>query len=230
LIVCRALLFDMDGLMVDSEPLWFEVERDFARARGGDWTDALGRACIGQGLANTLRVMHETYGFAVDLARDADAIVQLFVARVGELTLKPGFEALLAEAERRAVPRAVASSSARRLVEATLARFDLRRRFGAVVTGDCVAHPKPAPDIFLEAARRLGVHPRDCVVLEDSSAGVRAARAAGMRVIAVPEGGRPALTGEAADAEDAEDAEDAADATVSDLHAALALLSFSALA
>jgi beta-phosphoglucomutase-like phosphatase (HAD superfamily) len=81
------------------------------------------------------------------------------------------------------------------------------------VTGDCVAHPKPAPDIFLEAARRLGVPPEECVVLEDSLAGVRAARAAGMRVIAVPEGSPSAeMTAQA-------------DAVVVDLHAAHALLS-----
>ena len=209
---CRALLFDMDGLMVDSEPLWFEVEREFARARGGDWTEAQGTACIGKGLANTLRVMHASFGFPVDLERDAAAIVELFVARVAELELKPGFEELLAEACSKGVPRALASSSARRLVEATLARFGLRERFDAVVTGDCVAHPKPAPDIFLEAARRLGVTADDCVVLEDSLAGVRAARAAGMRVIAVPE---TAAT---------EELTSLAQAVVDDLHEARALL------
>ena len=213
MIPCRALLFDMDGLMVDSEPLWFEVEREFARARGGAWTEELGTACIGQGMANTLRVMHESFGFPVDVERDASVIVELFVSRVAELTLKPGFEELLADACSRGVPRALASSSARRLVEATLARFGVRERFDAVVTGDCVAHPKPAPDIFLEAARRLGVPPEGCVVLEDSLAGVRAARAAGMRVIAVPEGTASAeMTAEA-------------DAVVSDLHVARAFLS-----
>jgi beta-phosphoglucomutase-like phosphatase (HAD superfamily) len=211
-IPCRALLFDMDGLMVDSEPLWFAVEREFARARGGDWTEELGTACVGQGLANTLRVMHASFGFPVDLARDATVIVELFVARVAELTLKVGFEELFAEAHARRVPRALGSSSARRLVEATLARFGVRERFDAIVTGDCVAHPKPAPDIFLEAARRLRVAPEGCVVLEDSLAGVRAARAAGMRVIAIPEGpASPEMTA-------------LADAVVGDLHAARGLL------
>ena len=213
MIPCRALLFDMDGLMVDSEPLWFEVEREFARARGGDWTEALGTACIGMGMANTLRVMHESFGVPVDVERDASVIVELFVARVGELTLKTGFDELLAEALSKGVPRALASSSARRLVEATLARFGVRERFDAVVTGDCVAHPKPAPDIFLEAARRLRVPPEACVVLEDSLAGVRAARAAGMRVIAVPEGVASA------------EMTSLAEAVVSDLHAARAILS-----
>jgi len=212
-IPCRALLFDMDGLMVDSEPLWFEVEREFARARGGVWTEELGTQCIGQGLASTLRVMHASFGFPVDVARDTLLIIELFVARVSELTLKAGFEELLGEAHSHGVPRALASSSARPLVDATLARFALRERFDAVVTGDCVAHPKPAPDIFLEAARRLGVPPEGCVVLEDSLTGVRAAHAAGMRVIAVPE--RAAAVEMTA----------LADAVVGDLHAARALLS-----
>jgi beta-phosphoglucomutase-like phosphatase (HAD superfamily) len=211
-LACRALLFDMDGLMVDSEPLWFEVERDFAAARGGDWTEELASACIGQGMANTLRVMRESFGFAGDLGRDASVLVELFLGRVAGLELKPGFDELLAEACSRSLPRALASSSARRLVEATLARFALRERFDAVVTGDCVARPKPAPDIFLEAARRLGVPPGACVVLEDSLAGVEAARAAGMRVIAVPEG-TPSAEMTAL-----------ADAVVGDLHAARELL------
>jgi sugar-phosphatase len=213
-IRCGALLFDMDGLMVDSEPLWFDVEREFARARGGEWTPELGRACIGQGMASTLRVMQETFGFEVNAERDAAAIVEMFVLRVGELALKTGFEELLGEARVRGVPRALASSSARRLVDATLVRFGAREGFDAVVTGDCVARPKPAPDIFLEAARRLGVPPAACVVLEDSLAGVRAARAAGMQVVAVPESPpAPEMTA-------------LAYAVVDDLHAARALLSF----
>jgi HAD superfamily hydrolase (TIGR01509 family) len=211
---CGALVFDMDGLMVDSEPLWFAVEREFVRARGGPrdgWTLELWTGCIGQGMANVLRVMHEAFGFAVDLERDAAEIVESFVARVAELTLKPGCEELVAAARARDLPRAVASSSARRLVEATLGRFAMRGRFDAVVTGDCVARPKPAPDIFLEAAARLGVEPAACVVLEDSLAGVQAARAAGMGVIAVPEHAPERFSG-------------LADAVVADLHAARALL------
>jgi sugar-phosphatase len=213
-IRCDALVLDMDGLMVDSEPLWFQVERDFARARGAEWTPELWAGCIGQGMAYTLRVMHEAFGFAIDPDRDTAEIVGSFVARVGELALKPGCAELVAAAREAGVPLAVASSSARRLVEATLARFGLRDRFDAVVTGDCVARPKPAPDIFLEAAARLGVAPAACVVLEDSLAGVRAARAAGMRVIAVPEHAPERFAALA----------DAPDAIVADLHAARALL------
>jgi mannitol-1-/sugar-/sorbitol-6-/2-deoxyglucose-6-phosphatase len=213
-IPCRALLFDMDGLMVDSEPLWLDVGRAFARARGGTWTEEMAKACIGRGLANTLRVMEGTLGIPVDLESDVTAMVELFLSRVSELRLKPGFDELLEAARSGGIPRALASSSARRLVEATLARFGLRDPFDAVVTGDCVARPKPAPDIFLEAARRLAVPPEGCVVLEDSLAGVQAARAAGMAVIAVPE--HPA----------SEEMTSLADAVVTDLGEARARLSF----
>jgi sugar-phosphatase len=181
-----ALLLDMDGLMVDSEPLWFEVERDFARSRGGDWTPELAHACVGQGLRHTLDVMRDTFGFAIDEARDTRDVIDRFLARVGSLVLKPGCEELLAQANGH-VPMALASSSSRRLVEGVVARFGLGAILGAVVSGDDVARPKPAPDIFLEAARRLGAPAEQCVVLEDSLAGVAAARAAGMHAIAVPE-------------------------------------------
>jgi HAD superfamily hydrolase (TIGR01509 family) len=211
-IACRALLFDMDGLMVDSEPLWFEVQSEFVRARGGKWTAELAARCIGGGLPNALHVMGEAFGFAVDATGDAQAMIDTFVARVGDLALKPGCEELVDAARGRALPCAVASSSTQRLVDATLERFGLRARFDAVVTGDCVVHPKPAPDIFLEAAARLAIPPSGCVVLEDSLAGVRAARAAAMTVIAVPERRLEAFL-------------EVADAVVDDLHAARALLS-----
>jgi HAD superfamily hydrolase (TIGR01509 family) len=188
----RALLLDMDGLMVDSEPLWFEVEGDFARSRGGDWSPELAHACIGRGLVHTLEVMHRAFGFDVDLARDGDDIVGRFIEKIGGLTLKPGCRELLDEA-RGQVALALASSSARRLVAAVVTRFELAQHFGAVVSGDDVAHPKPAPDIFLAAASRLGVAPLDCVVLEDSLAGATSGRSAGMRVIAVPERATPGM-------------------------------------
>jgi HAD superfamily hydrolase (TIGR01509 family) len=210
---CSALLFDMDGLAVDSEPLWFRVERDFARDRGGDFTEAMAQGCVGRGMAHTLRLMESVFGFAVDVERDSAHVIDRFIARVDELALKPGFVELLQLARSRGVPRALASSSARRLVGATLERFDLASSFDAVVTGDCVEHPKPAPDIFLEAARRLGVAPSECVVLEDSQAGCRAGRAAGMTVFAVPE-------------YDPAPFHALADAVAKDLHEARRLLTF----
>ena len=184
----RALVLDMDGLLVDSEPLWCEVERDFARARGGSWTAELAAACTGKGLANTLRVMSNELHITVDLEHDALVIVESFIARASELVLKPGARELIDVSIARRIPIALGSSSASRLVRAVLERFELTASFAVIVSGDDVAHTKPAPDIFLKAAALLGVAPSDCVVLEDSLAGVTAGRAAVMQVIAVPEG------------------------------------------
>lgn len=211
MLACRALLFDLDGLMVDSEPAWFDLQREFVAARGGTWTSELARRCVGGGLVNALRVIEQAFGFAVDVDRDSAWMMDAFVQRVDRLELKAGCLELVDAAGARGLGRAVASSSTDRLVRATLERFGLRERFDAIVTGESVARPKPAPDIFLEAAARLGARPSECVVLEDSLAGVRAGRAAGMRVIAVPEG-------------EAAGFGDWADAVVSDLHAARGVL------
>lgn len=172
--------------MVDSEPLWFAVERAFASARGGDWTAAHAASCVGRGTPHTLRTMSDLFGFPVDIARDTAEIVDAFIARVAEIAWKPGCPELLDAAK--SLPLAVASSSPTRLIHAVLDRFSIRSRFAAIVSGQDVASAKPAPDIFLRAAELLGVAPSACAVLEDSLAGATAGRAAGMFVIAVPEG------------------------------------------
>jgi sugar-phosphatase len=185
----RALLLDMDGLLVDSEPLWFRVERAFAAERGGDWTAAHAADNVGRGIATTLANMRAMFGFEVDVARDAAIILDAFIAAVDDLAWKPGAPELL-EAARGRVGLALASSSPRRLVDTVVRRFALDRALVTIVTGDDVARTKPAPDIFLLAASRLGVAPSACAVLEDSPSGATAGRAAGAFVIAVPEGPR----------------------------------------
>jgi len=189
----RALLWDMDGLLVDSEPLWFLVERDFAKRRGGDFTEKHARDNIGKGIRNTVHLMHELFGFPIDVERDVGELITDFMNRAGELSLKPGAQDLL-DVTTRSHGLALASSSHRRLILATLDRFELVPYFDAIVSGEDIARPKPAPDIFLRAAELLQVPIGECVVLEDSLAGVTAGRAAGAIVIAIPEGpidGRP---------------------------------------
>jgi mannitol-1-/sugar-/sorbitol-6-/2-deoxyglucose-6-phosphatase len=181
-----ALVLDMDGLMVDSEPLWFEVERTFAADRGAEWTLAHAHVAVGRGLATTLSIMHEAFGFPVDVVRDTAWIQGAFVDRVGSLAFKPGCLELLDAAA--ALPLAVASSSPMRLIRAVLDRFAIAERFQVIVSGESVANPKPAPDIFLRTAAELGVAPARCAVFEDSLAGATAGHAAGMFVVAVPEG------------------------------------------
>ncbi len=187
-----ALIFDLDGLLVDSEPVWFEVESAYLRRLGPHaWTRADAEACMGQGTPNTLRVWHERFGVRIDVERDTEAILDGVVARAADIAPKPGARELLAWAAARRVPAAVASSSRHRLIDAVLRATNLRASFAAVVSGQDVARGKPAPDIFLRAAGVLGVPAERCVVLEDALAGVEGARAAGAMVVAVPSAPSP---------------------------------------
>jgi HAD superfamily hydrolase (TIGR01509 family) len=183
----RAILFDMDGLLVDSEPHWYEVEREFACARGGEWTEELAIAGRGGGLRATLLRMSKIFGFAVHEENDATEIIDRLISRAPEIRPKPGALELL-QAARGRIPMALASSAPYRLIVAVLDALRIDHYFDVIVSGESVPKPKPAPDIFLHAARELGVPPRECIVLEDSLAGATAGRAAGMMVIAVPEG------------------------------------------
>ena len=189
----RALVFDLDGLLVDSEPIWFEVEGAFLARHGHLWTRELAVAGMGQGTPNTLRRMRELFGVDIDVARDTDRIVDGMIARAAAMRLMPGAAALIEWGRARGLPMAVASSSPRRLIEAVVAHKGLRDRFEVVLSGQEVARAKPWPDVFLGAAERLAVPIAECVVLEDSLAGVEAAVAAGARVIGVPTHASPEL-------------------------------------
>jgi HAD superfamily hydrolase (TIGR01509 family) len=177
----------MDGLMIDSEPLWWSVERSVAATFDKTWTDEMAHRCIGTGLPNTVLTMQTLLGIELGVDEGVQRLVEAFIAQLGALELKPGCRELLDAAKARGLALAVASSSTLRLIEAVLERFAFASRFDAVVSGESVERCKPAPDIFVRAAALLGIEASDCVVLEDSRAGVEAARAARIPVIAVPE-------------------------------------------
>jgi mannitol-1-/sugar-/sorbitol-6-/2-deoxyglucose-6-phosphatase len=182
-IDARALIFDMDGLLIDSEPLWWSVEKAFAAAHGVVWTDELAATCVGKGLPHVVETMQRDLGLEVPTREGVGDLIEAFIARRGELVVKPGARELLAAAT---VPCALATSNERRVAEAVLAELDLAGDFAAIVSANDVERTKPAPDLFLSAAERLGVA-TGAVVLEDAIAGVQAAIAAGMVVVAVPE-------------------------------------------
>lgn len=182
----EALLFDLDGLLVDSEPTWFEVEGGFLAQLGFVWTRQEAEACMGQGTPNTLRVWQQKHGIEIDIERDTETILTRVIERASDMPLKPGAWELLELARSLRLPMAVASSSRRRLIQAVLSAKSIDSYFSAVVSGQDVERGKPAPDIFLRAASLLGKPIERCLVLEDALAGVRAARAAGAPVIAVP--------------------------------------------
>jgi len=207
----RALVFDMDGLLVDSEPLWHHAEREFAAARGGVWTDEMALACTGHGISRVVHIMGEKLGVAVDEARDVRELEDRFLEHVDTVSLKFYAREFLDDVKGK-LPLGLASSSPRRLIDATLKRFGLTDYFQVTVSGQEVANAKPAPDVYLRAAEKLGAAPEECLALEDSKNGVKAARAAKMIVIAVPEFDFEAFTS-------------LADAVVKDLREARALVS-----
>ena len=182
----QAVLFDMDGLLVDSEPLWFEVETDVMTRLGGTWTAADQQALLGSALPNSVRYFLERAQRPADPAEVAEWMMGGIVAKVRErgVTIMPGAAELVAEVEAAGLPYALVTSSQRRFVDAVLSRIGLR--FPVVVSANDVTRGKPDPEPYLLAARRLGADPGRCVVLEDSITGVTAAEAAGCLVVAVP--------------------------------------------
>ena len=201
----RAVLFDMDGLLIDSEPLWFEVETDVMTRLGGTWTTVDQKALLGSSLDNAVRYFLERARVPADPAEVGEWMLGGIVAKVRDhgVRIMPGAADLVAAVAAAGLPYALVTSSQRRFVDAVLDRTGLR--FPAVVTGTDVTRSKPDPEPYLLAAGRLDVPPSQCLVLEDSITGVTAAEAAGCFVVAVPTLGgieprpgrwvRPSLTG-----------------------------------
>lgn len=184
-----AVLWDMDGLLVDSEPLWTIAEAEMAGVLGRTWSDGIKAACMGHRLDTAVPIMLAELGAPHGPDEIAWAERFLLNRMVSLLSagapVLPGAIDLLDHLRAEAVPCALVSSSFRVLVDAVLAALGVDR-FAATVAGDEVEHAKPAPDPYLEAARKLGVDPRDCVALEDSLAGATSALAAGAGCIVVP--------------------------------------------
>lgn len=192
-VTLAAVIFDMDGLMLDTERLARQAwERAFAE-RGLPIYDEVYYQIIGRTSADSRQVFSQAYALDLDVI---DAIARrktafLLDAYEREVPVKPGLIELLAWLDARGMPRAVATSTLRELAVHKLGKAGLADGFSVIVCGDEVANGKPAPDIFLRAAQHLGVQPRACAVLEDSEPGIRAARAAGMRAILVPDQAPP---------------------------------------
>lgn len=180
------VLFDMDGLLIDSEPLWTIAERELMSALGAQWDESLKPLFVGRHIDSSARLFIELSGSD----RTQEWVVDLLLTRVSalfrtELPLMPGVPALLDELGRRGIPIAIVSSSPRMLVDAALADLGADR-FAVTIAGDEVSAAKPDPEAYLKAAAALGVEPQHCIVVEDSAMGVAAGEAAGCVVLAVP--------------------------------------------
>ena len=185
----RAVIFDMDGLMLDTERLAPAAWSDAARAVGVEFDMTLLPAMVGRNFRDCNALIVERHGDTyptAELMRAWHVAYDAIVARDG-IALKPGLVELLDWLEREDIDKAVATSTRRDRAQAKLAQTGLLQRFTTLVGGDEIARGKPAPDIFLLAAERLAREPGDCLVLEDSEPGVRAALAAGMTPIMVPD-------------------------------------------
>jgi HAD superfamily hydrolase (TIGR01509 family) len=184
--VIEAVVFDLDGVLVASEELWDEVRETYVRERGGRYDAAAQRAMMGMSSLEWSRYINRELGVDEPPEEISAEVVRRMIRRYeAELPLIPGArDAVERLAGRFAL--AVASSSNRPLIDCVLELSELRPLFRATVSSEEVARGKPAPDVYLEAAARLSVEPARCAAVEDSHSGIRSAKAAGMRVLAVP--------------------------------------------
>lgn len=182
----EAVVFDMDGVLIESEEIWDSVRERYVREHGGRYDDEIQRAMMGMSSSEWSRYLHETAGIDAPPETINEQVVQLMLAAYRErLPLVDGAVAAVHRLAER-FPLAVASSSNRPLIDAVLDVSGLTGCFRTTVSSEEVALGKPAPDVYLEAARQLGVPPERCAAVEDSHGGIRSAKSAGMRVIAIP--------------------------------------------
>ena len=181
----QGVVFDMDGLMLDTEPIYWASMQQAASELGHRFNDELRAGFVGRSIPAWQATLIQTFG--ADYPQFRTLRRQLWERHVQEagVVRKSGLDELLTQLEEDGLPRAIATSSSR--PDATLCLGGLADRFDAIVTGDEVKRGKPAPDIFLLAAQRLALSPEHCLALEDSESGALAALAAGMRVIVVPD-------------------------------------------
>jgi HAD superfamily hydrolase (TIGR01509 family) len=184
--VIEAVVFDLDGVLLDSEQVWDSAREQLAKERGGRWHESAQRDMMGMSSPEWSRYMHETIG----LPEPPEEINAEVVSRMAELYREhlPVLPGARAAVERLAArwPLGLASSSNRELIDLVLDELGVADLFRATVSSEEVERGKPAPDVYLEAARRLGVDPTDAAAVEDSENGIRAARAAAMTVVAIP--------------------------------------------
>jgi len=184
--VIEAVVFDMDGVLIDSEPVWERVRRKFVADHGGRWAQDAQDRMMGMSTAEWSAYMSEDFGLRLPPPQVAELVIAAMAAEYqAHLPLLPGaVEAVRSLSAR--WPLAVASSAPKSLIEAVLDASALRPAFAAAVSSEEVTRGKPAPDVYLEATRRMGVPPAASAAVEDSTNGLRSAAAAGLTVIAVP--------------------------------------------
>ena len=181
-----AILWDMDGTLVDTEPYWMSAEYELVAAHGGTWSDEQALALVGQDLLTSAAYIRVHGPVPLEPLTIVSRLMDAVIASVaGYVPWRPGAAAMLARQGQAGVPSALVTMSWRPLVDTLLAAVP-PATFAVVVTGDEVSRGKPDPEAYLLAAERLGLRPADCLAIEDSVPGTASARAAGVPVLAVP--------------------------------------------
>jgi HAD superfamily hydrolase (TIGR01509 family) len=184
----QAVIFDMDGTLLDTESVFKTIVFEVCTELGFEMTDAVHMSMVGGSHENTNRLLIESYGVAFPYALfDERCRVIMRERSHSGVPVKPGARELVTELRQRGIPTAVATSSRNPHAQHHLGAAGLLEMFETIVTRDDVINPKPHPEPYLTAARRLGIDPLKCLALEDSHSGVRAAHAAGMQTVMVPD-------------------------------------------
>ena len=182
----KAILFDMDGTIVDTEPYWFASEHDLVAEHGDEWDDDKAHSLVGLDLRASAAVIRDRGGVNLPIDDIVNLLLDGVISRMREnIPWRPGARELLEECRTNGVPTALVTMSWRRFADAVVATLP-EGTFTAVITGDEVSKGKPDPEPYLVAARTLGFEPSECYAVEDSPTGVRSAVAAGCRTLAVP--------------------------------------------
>lgn len=181
-----AVLWDMDGTLVDTEPYWIQAEHELVAEHGGVWNDEFAHQLVGNALEVSAQMIIDQSGIDLTVNEIIEGLLGRVVAQVEkQVPWRPGARELLFELGRLEVPSLLVTMSWRSLAEMVVGALP-EGTFRALVTGDEVSHGKPHPEPYLAAARLIDIDPRDCVALEDSPTGVRSATAAGVPTIAIP--------------------------------------------
>ena len=185
----KAVAFDLDGLMFNTEDVYWKVGCELMRRRGKEYTEELSHAIMGRPPQVCFETMIEWHSLDDTWEAMAAESEKVFVTLLGEgVDAMPGMYALLESLEKASLPKAICTSSSPEVVDAVLTRFSMRPRFEFVLTAADITHGKPNPEIYQKAAARFGIEPRHMLVLEDSQTGTLAAAASGAFTVSVPAG------------------------------------------
>ena len=183
----KAIIFDMDGVVIDSEPLWEKSEKILIGNYGMDYKTDYRDKILGLNQSDSARLMKETFNLELTIQEIIQKRLEILLSLYkNELKLIDGIEKILYESSKN-FKVGLASSSPREIIDFVLDKFEINKYFQSVVSGDCTNNGKPDPDIYLEAAKQLKTKPENCIAIEDSINGVLSAKNAGMYCIAIPD-------------------------------------------